>query len=100
MKKFILTFKKHLFSMPDENMYSKTLRRGTTTFAALILPILLLLYTGQVWGATHILTEAMGETIYPATFNPDAVPGDTIIIDKNRKSNIQFKNFDGTTTKP
>ena len=100
MKKFIFTFKKHLFPMPDENMYFKTLRRGTTTFAALILPILLLLYTGQVWGATHILTEAMGKTIYPATFNPDAKPGDTIIIDKNRKSNIVFKNFDGTITNP
>lgn len=100
MKKFIFTVKKHLFSMPDENMYSKALRRGTTTFAALILTILLLLYTGPVWGATHILTEAMGEKIYPTTFYPDARPGDTIIIDKNRKSNVQFKNFDGTTTNP
>ena len=51
--------------------------------------------------ATHILTEAMGTgDITPSFWDPDAVPGDTIIIAADRVSNIKFRNFDGTPENP
>jgi acyl-CoA thioesterase-1 len=50
--------------------------------------------------ATHVVTESMPENIFPNSFSPAAVPGDTIIIDNNRRSNIRFYNFHGTPSAP
>lgn len=61
--------------------------------------ITILIFSSNSWGSEHILTESMGENIYPTSFSPQAIPGDTIIIDKDRKSNIKFNNFLGTENK-
>ena len=52
------------------------------------------------WCMEHMLTESMGQKIFPSSFNPDALPGDKIIISANRKSPIVFKDFNGTSTRP
>ncbi|MCK4627581.1 MAG: right-handed parallel beta-helix repeat-containing protein, partial [Sedimentisphaerales bacterium] len=58
-------------------------------------------YNNDDFSFTHILTEAMGTGyITPASFEPDAVPGDTIIIDADRVSGILLRYFDGTVTNP
>jgi len=58
-------------------------------------------FTFGTTGTTHILTEAMGTGyISPASWTPNAVPGDTIIIAADRTSGILLEDFDGTPSAP
>jgi hypothetical protein len=56
--------------------------------------------SAKAQAVTHVVTESMPENIFPNSFSPAAVPGDTIIIDNNRRSNIRFYNFHGTPSAP